>query len=85
MYRTFRLDLQTWYSILLRSSTSTSRRLNNFLQANSAEGLNSILDLTANLYLFLELVHLNLFSEVQDQYFSCVDGRPEFVMKMDMY
>ena len=53
-YRTFRLDLQTWYSMLLRTNTSTSRRLNILLvlQADGAEGLNSILDLIVNLYLY---------------------------------
>ena len=71
--------------MLLRTDTSTSRRLNILWQADGTEGLNSILDLTANLYLFLEPVHLNLSSKVHDRYFSCVDGRPEFVMKMDTY
>jgi hypothetical protein len=60
MYSPFRSDLQTWYSVLLRTNTSTSRRLHILLQADGAEGLNSILDLTVNLYLFLEPVHLNL-------------------------
>jgi hypothetical protein len=71
----FRLDVQTWYSVLLRTSTNTSttRRLNILLvlQADGAEGLNSILDLTVNLYLFLEPVHLNLSGKVQDQHFRC--------------
>ena len=67
--------------MLLCTNTSTSRRLNILWQADGTEGLNSILDLTANLYLFLEPVHLNLSSKVQDQYFRCIDGRPEFVIK----
>ncbi len=71
--------------MLLRTNTSTSRRLNILWQADGTEGLNSILDLTVNLYLFLEPVHLNLSSKLEDQYFSCVDGRPEFVIKMGRY
>ena len=33
-----------------------------------------------NLYLFLDVVYLNLSREVQDQDFRCVNGRPEFVI-----
>ena len=74
------LDLQIWYSVLLRTNTSTSRRLNILLvlQADGAEGLNSILDLTVSLYLYLEPVHLNLSRNLQDQYSRCVNERPEF-------
>ena len=36
--------------------------------------------MTINLYLFLDLVYLNLSREVQDQDFRCVNGRPEFVI-----
>ena len=53
-----RLKNLWWFPVkkLLRSESAIRATLGIVLQADGAEGLNSILDLTVNLYLYLEPV-----------------------------
>ena len=76
--RVYGIDLRAAMCFTKQESRGNFRHL---LQADGAEGLNSHLALTVNSYLFLGLVYLNLSRKVQDLYFSCVNGQPDFVIK----
>jgi hypothetical protein len=63
MYRTFRLDLQTWYSILLRGNTSTSRRLNIFFTSRRCGGSKLNIRFDCKFILFSEIGAFIIHSE----------------------